>query len=234
MKCIVVDDLPIARKGMARLISLRPELELIASYESAEQALLDIENKNIDLAFIDIRMSGMSGMQLAQKITPDIMVVFTTAFSDYAVESYDINAVDYLLKPIDPDKFNRAVDKAFAIRRSREVETDNRNTDRSADDFITIKADRRYIRIKYEDIRFVEGLKNTVIFHLENNTIVSRSTLKAIFGLLPSTNFIQVNKSFIVNKDKISSFNNQDIFIEKQEISIGPKFREDVMKYLLG
>ncbi len=233
MKCIIVDDLPIARKGMARLISLRPELELIGSYDSGEAALLGIEDKEVDLAFLDIRMSGISGMEVAHLLPQDVMVVFTTAFSEYAVESYDIEAIDYLVKPIDPEKFNRAIDKALTFKKRKSAATHLQHLANADRDFITVKADRRYIRIKLDDIRFVEGCKDLVIFHLEKETVNARATLKSISDLLPTTRFIRVNKSYIANRDKITSFNNNDIFIGTYEISIGPTYHDEVMEYLL-
>lgn len=233
MKCIVIDDLPIARKGMKRLISQRNELELVGSFESAEEGMRAIEEKDVELAFLDIRMSGMSGMEMARRLPPEVMVVFTTAFSEYAVESYDIEAIDYLVKPIDPDRFNRAVDKALAIERRRSAEIQLQAIVNAGKDFITIKADRRYVRIKYDDIRFIEGSRDVVIFHLAEENITTRTTLKTIDDHLPPTKFIRVNKSFIANKDKITSFNSTDVFIGQYEISIGPKYHEEVMKYLL-
>lgn len=233
MKCIVIDDLPIARKGMKRLISQRNELELVGSFESAEEGMRAIEEKDVELAFLDIRMSGMSGMEMARRLPPKVMVVFTTAFSEYAVESYDIEAIDYLVKPIDPDRFNRAVDKALAIERRRSAEIQLQAIVNAGKDFITIKADRRYVRIKYDDIRFIEGSRDVVIFHLAEENITTRTTLKTIDDHLPPTKFIRVNKSFIANKDKITSFNSTDVFIGQYEISIGPKYHEEVMKYLL-
>ena len=233
MKCIIVDDLPIARKGMARLINQSPELELIGSFDSAETALQAIGEKDVDLAFLDIRMNGLSGMELAHSLPSEVMVVFTTAFSEYAVESYDIEAIDYLVKPIDPDKFNRAIDKALNMACQKSAMAHLKNMANANRDFITVKADRRYVRIKLDDIRFIEGCKDLVIFHLENERISARATLKTINELLPPAKFIRVNKSYIANRDKITSFNNNDIFIGTYEISIGPTYHQEVMDYLL-
>lgn len=233
MKCIVIEDLPIALKGMTRLIGSREELEIIGTYESAEEALLDTESMNAELAFIDICLSGMSGMELARKLPVGTLIVFTTAYSEYALESYDIQALDYLVKPIDPAKFNRAVDKALAFRRRESAERELDEISNSGKDFINVKSDRKFIRIKYDDIKFIEGSGNSVIFHLENDDIYTRATLKSIIDQLPSITFMRVNKSYVVNKHKISAFNNSDIFIGTYEISIGSKYRDGVMSYLM-
>lgn len=234
MKCIVIDDLPIALKGMSRLIHTRDELHLVGLYESAEEALSVINSSDIDLVFLDISLGGMSGMELAHILPSDIMVIFTTAYSEYAVESYDIDAIDYLVKPIDPAKFNRAVDKALACQRNRNAQKQLQQIALSDKDCINIRCERKYVRLKYDDILYVEGFGNTVIFHTDNEQISSRTTLQSIADSLPVTKFLRVNKSFIVNKSKITSFNNNDIFIGNTEISIGPKYRDPVMNYLLS
>lgn len=233
MKCIIVDDLPIARKGMIRLVNQRPELDLVGSFDSAEKALHAIEEKEVELVFLDIRMSGMSGMDMARHLPAGVMVIFTTAFYEYAVESYDIEAVGYLVKPIDPEKFNRAVDKALTIKRNQAAVDQLQKIVNAEREFITVKADRRYVRIRLDEIRFIEGCKDLVIFHLENETVNARATLKSIIDLLPVSKFLRVNKSYIANRDKITSFNNNDIFIGTYEISIGPTYHEEVMEYLL-
>ncbi|MDE6578519.1 MAG: response regulator, partial [Muribaculaceae bacterium] len=152
MKCVIVDDLPIARKGMRRLIEARPELDLVGAFDSAEELLNRIEQKDIDLIFLDIRMPGLSGLQFARLLPPEVMIIFTTAFSEYALESYDLNAIDYLVKPIDPEKFNRAVDKALTKSIQRDAFLKLNKIISGNNDFITVKSDRKYIRLRQDDI----------------------------------------------------------------------------------
>lgn len=240
IRCLVVDDEPIARKGMSRLISSRPELELVATADSAESAAEMLGRGNIDLIFLDIQMPGINGMEFARRLPADSLVVFTTAFSEYAVESYDVDAVDYLLKPIDPARFDKAVDKAVDLHRilAEKLSSDGDGAGHDAmvvaSGVIVVKSDRRYVRIRIDDILFVEGLKDYVIIRLEDRRIITRMTIKNIIDILPSDRFIRCSKSYVVNRDKVDSFDNNDIFIGSNELAIGPSYREQVIKSLLG
>ncbi|MDE5975404.1 MAG: LytTR family DNA-binding domain-containing protein [Muribaculaceae bacterium] len=233
MKCMIIDDLPIARKGMRRLIASREELELSGAFESAADAISAIKADPPELLFLDIRMPGISGLDFARFLPPETMVIFTTAFSEYAVESYRLNAIDYLVKPIDPERFNIAVDKALENSRNRQARLQLERLVSSSGNFITIKSDRRFLRLRPEEILFVEGCKDMVVFHTSDSQIISRATLKSVEENLPAEKFLRVNKSYIVNRDKITSFDSNDICIGTYEISIGPTYRDSVMAFLL-
>lgn len=235
MKCIIVDDEPIARRGMKRLVGSRHELELLASLDSAEAAEEFLTENDVDLIFLDIEMPEVSGIEFARRIPRNCLVVFTTAYSEYAIDSYDVEALDYLVKPIDPVRFNRAVDKAIsyhALLESASATPDEPAV--SVADHIIVKADRRYVKVNLDDIIYVEGLKDYVIIHLSDKRVVTRLTLKGIEEVLPSSKFIRVNKSYIVNRNKIDSFDNNDVFIGTTEISIGTSYRDIVLATLLG
>ena len=235
MKCIIVDDEPIARKGMKRLVDSRHELELLANLNSAEAAEEFLAENDVDLIFLDIEMPEVSGIEFARRIPRNCLVVFTTAYSEYAIDSYDVEALDYLIKPIDPLRFNRAVDKAISyhgLLESAAATPDEPAV--SVADHIIVKADRRYVKVNLDDINYVEGLKDYVIIHLSDKRVVTRLTLKGIEEVLPSSTFIRVNKSYIVNRNKIDSFDNNDVFIGTTEISIGASYRDTVLSTLLG
>lgn len=234
MKCIIIDDEPIARRGMKRLVDSRHELELAASLDSAEAAGDFLADNNVDLIFLDIEMPGVSGIEFARQIPRDCLVVFTTAYSEYAIDSYEVEALDYLMKPIDPMRFNRAVDKAISYHGL--LESAGSAPEEPAvgvTDHIIVKADRRYVKIKLDDIIYVEGLKDYVIIHMPERRVVTRLTLKGIEELLPYPAFIRVNKSNIVNRDRIDSFDTNDVFIGTTEISIGASYRDIVLPTLL-
>lgn len=220
-----------ARKGMKRLVECRPELQLAALLDSAESAEEWLVENDTDLIFLDIEMPGINGIDFAKKLPTGPMVVFTTAYPDYAVDGFDVDALDYLVKPIDPERFNKAVDRAISYKSI--IDEIKSETDDTQDDFIIVKADRKYVRIKLEDILFVEGLKDYVIVHLSEKKIVTRMTIKAMEETLPRKNFLRVNKSYMVNKDKIDAFDNNDINIGTTEISIGLSYRETVLNTLL-
>ncbi|MCM1518820.1 MAG: LytTR family DNA-binding domain-containing protein [Pseudoflavonifractor sp.] len=231
MKCIIIDDEPMARKGMKRLVESRPELQLAAMLDSAESAEEWLGGNDVDLIFLDIEMPGINGIEFAKTLPPRTMVLFTTAYADYAVDGFEVDALDYLVKPIDPDRFNKAVDRAISYK---SIVDDSRSdmTDALADSII-VKADRKYVRIKSEDILFVEGLKDYVIIHLPEKKVVTRMTIKAMEETLPRKKFLRVNKSYIVNKDKIDSFDNNDIYVGPAEIAIGLSYRDTVLDSLL-
>lgn len=232
--CIVVDDEPIARRGMKRLIETRPELRLDAMFGSAAEAREYMAVHDVGLMFLDIRMPGVSGLEFAAGVPRDCLVIFTTAYSEYAAESYEVDALDYLVKPVDPARFDRAVDKAVAysgmLEAARRSETE---ADRGPD-FLIVKADRRYVRINLCDIIYVEGLKDYVIIHLPDRKVVTRMTVKGMEETLPASEFIRVNKSYIVSRDKIDSFDSNDVYIGTAEISIGASYRDMVLSSLLG
>ena len=232
MKCIIVDDEPIARRGMKRLVDKRPELTLLGEFGSAEEAMEYLATNPVDLIFLDIQMPGTSGMEFARQIPKQTLVIFTTAYSEYAVDSYEVEAIDYIMKPIQADRFDKAVDKAIAYYKLMQQEAESPQTADTLD-YIIVKADGRFHRVKLDDIRFVEGLKDYAIIQLDGRRIVTRMTLKGMEDLLPADKFMRVNKSYIVNFDYVDSFNTLDLFIGDTEIAIGPSYRDAVQDRLL-
>lgn len=235
MKCIIVDDEPIARLGMKRLADGRPDLEVLACLESAGEAgtFLGV-HPEADLVFLDIQMPGISGIEFARHIPARTLVVFTTAYAEYALDSYEVEAVDYLMKPIDPQRFARAVDKAAAYLRLLAAATPGPAEARAAADCIIVKADRRYVRLDPAQIRYVEGLKDYVIVHLEGRRVVTRIKIKDLTDLLPAGMFLRVSRSYVVNRRFVEAFDNRDVVVAGTEIAIGATYREAVLASLLG
>ncbi len=229
MNCIIVDDEPIARKGIQKLVEKIPELELLDSFNSAEAAALFLMNHSVELIFLDIQMPGINGIEFARSIPKQTLIIFTTAYSEYALDSYEVEAIDYLVKPIQTDRFQKAVDKAISYHtlltteEKKSVETGVENIE---NDFIFVKSDRRYFKVSLKDILFVEGLKDYVIIQLEDQRIITRMTLKTMEEILPGKLFLRINRSYIVNVNRIDSFDNNDIFIKKYEIGIGNMYRD--------
>ncbi len=220
-----------ARKGMKRLVERRAELQLSAMFDSAESAEEWLAENDVDLIFLDIEMPGINGIEFARRLPASTMVVFTTAYTDYAVDGFEVDALDYLVKPIDPDRFNRAVDRAISYKAI--VDEAKAETADSTVDFIIVKADRKYVRVKLDNILYVEGLKDYVIIHQTDKRVVTRMTVKAMEDTLPGKKFMRVNKSYIVNREKIDAFDNNDINIGTTEISIGISYRDSVLAELL-
>lgn len=228
MKCIIVDDEPIAREGLEVLINKISDLKLVGSFDSAESATKYIESNPADLIFLDIEMPETSGIEFARTISPDTLVIFTTAYSEYALDSYEVDAIDYIVKPLEFERFKKAVDKAITYHsllmneEKEEIEPEI--------DFIFVKSERRYFKVEYNSILFIEGLKDYVIIQTENKRIITKMYLRTIYELLPKSIFFRINKSYIVNLKKIDSFDNNDVFIGDYEIGIGNTYKDDFYK----
>lgn len=233
MKCIIVDDEPIARKGIKKLVDQISQLELLDCFNSAETASDFMKTSTVDLIFLDIQMPGITGIEFARIIPKHTLIIFTTAYSEYALDSYEVDAVDYLVKPIDPAKFRKAVDKAITYH-SLLLEEEEKSVENVEDEYIFVKSDRRFFKVNLKDILFIEGLKDYVIIQMDGQRIITRMNVKTIHDLLPKNVFIRVNRSYIVNKNQIESFDNNDVFIKTYEIAIGNSYRDlffdDMMK----
>lgn len=240
MKCIIVDDEWIARLGMKRIIESHPDLELAGIFDSANEAGNFMSSNPVDLIFLDIQMPEITGIEFARQIPETTMVIFTTAYSEYAIDSYDVDAVDYLLKPIDPERCARAIEKARQYHNLISTATHFESSEtKSGSEHLIIKADRRYVRLKFSNILFVEGMKDYIIIHAipqnggNPSKIITRQTIKGMEALLPGESFMRVNKSYIVNINHIDSFDTNDVLIGTWEIAIGATYRDAVLGRLL-
>ena len=226
MNCIIVDDEPLGRKAVQLLVKETPVLKLLGSFGDADSAGTFLLENPVDLVFLDIRMPGADGIEFAKTIPKKTLVIFTTAYPEYAVDSYGLDAIDYLLKPIELGRFRKAVEKAcdylllLSEKSQRsQLETVNQN-------HIFVKSDRRFYRMLFEEILFIEGLKDYIVIQTGERKLITKTTLKAIHEQLPQDIFMRINKSYIVNLNRISSFDTSDIFIEKYEIAIGNTYKE--------
>ncbi|MBF0577600.1 LytR/AlgR family response regulator transcription factor [Dysgonomonas sp. GY617] len=225
MRCIIVDDEPIARKGIQKIVDQISELELLESFNSAEAASMFMMRNQVDLVFLDIQMPGINGIEFARNIPKNTLIIFTTAYSEYALDSYEVEAIDYLVKPIETDRLKKAVDKALSYH-SLLLSEENKSEGNIEDEYIFVKSDRRYFKVSLKDILFIEGLKDYVIIQLAEQRIITRMNLKTMHELLPKNIFLRINRSYIVNTTHIDSFDNNDIFIQKYEIAIGSFYRD--------
>lgn len=233
MKYIIVDDEPIARRGIEKLAGQIGSLELVGSFENAEAAGMFMIANQVDLAFLDIQMPGISGMDLARQMSPATLIIFTTAYAEFAVDSYELDAVDYLLKPIRPDRFEKAVAKALSYHEILVSEKDKHQVEQVESNFIFIKSDRRYFKVDFKNILFIEALKDYVIIQTVKQRLITHLNLKTIHEMLPQTIFLKPNRSYIINKDHIDSFSNNDIFIDKYEIAISNAYRDSLFEVLM-
>ena len=229
MNCIIIDDEPLAREAIEILVKDTSQLNLLGMFNNALAASKFMEENPVDLIFLDIQMPGITGIEFARNISKRSLVIFTTAYSEYAVDSYEVDAIDYLIKPIDPERFHKAVNKAIAYH-SLLLKEEKENIEAGNTEYFFVKSERRYFKINYKDILFIEGLKDYVIIQLDEQRVITRMNLKNIFELLPKHDFLRVNKSYIVNTKHIDSFDNNDIFIKTHEIAIGNTYRDAIFE----
>ena len=234
MKYIIVDDEPIARRGIEKLAGQIGPLELVGSFENAEAAGRFVITNQVDLVFLDIQMPGINGIDVAKQISDTTLIIFTTAFAEFAVDSYEVDAIDYLLKPIKTERFTKAVEKALSYHKILLSEKDKTHVEQVESNFIFIKSERRYFKVNFEDILFVEALKDYVIIQTTKQRLITRLNLKAMYEMLPSTLFLKPNRSYIINKERIDSFSNNDVFIDKYEIAISNAYREELFSALMN
>jgi len=227
--CVIVDDEPIAREILESFIKKTPNLELISSCKNAVEALQIAQTEHIDLFFLDINMPEINGLSLAKIINNKSQIIFTTAYRDYAVDGFDLNVTDYLLKPIAFDRFLQAIQKVTEPTNGNiKVTTENE----SKKDFMFVRADRKMVKINFKDILYVESLGDYVKVFTNKNTIVTRETISNFEATLPSDCFIRIHRSYIVSISKISSYTNEYIEIAKKAISISRSYKESVLQKL--
>lgn len=231
MTCIILDDEPLAREGMLLLLQNVTEVEVLGTFNSVKKARDFMERQKVDLVFLDIHMPATNGLEFAASIPKDTLVIFVTAYAKYALESYDIDAIDYLVKPVNRTRLEKAVSKALMYQRLWETPG---STESVGSDFVLIKADRRYHKIFFDKILYIQGLKDYVVIFMESRKIITSMNLKTIHGYLDTQSFSRVSKSFLVNIHHIDSFNHQSIFIKEAEIPIGEVYRKDFLQLYLG
>lgn len=230
MRCIIVDDEPLARNAIQRHIADMPILTLIGQFSNTANAGLFLQENDVNLIFLDIEMHGVNGIDFARTISQNTLVIFTTAYPQYALDSYEVDAVDYLVKPIEAERFRKAVNKAISyhslLQENREEIIENIESE-----YIFVRSDKRFYKVYFREILFIEGLKDYVIIQTANRRIITRMYLKIIQAQLPKY-FFRVNKSYIVNIEQIESFDNNDLYISSYEITIGSTYRESLFKVL--
>ena len=239
LTCVIVDDEPLAVKLLESYVGKTDGLELVASFTDSVEAISMIKSHPVDLLFLDIQMPDMNGMELAHMIPAETRVVFTTAFKEYAFESYEVSALDFLLKPIRYNKFLAAVDKArqwFAISSlSSEHHLLSIESNTSTPETIFLRVDGEYRQISLSQILYVSGMKDYVMFYLEGERkpLITHLTMKSVEEMLPTQQFMRVHRSYIVALDKIRSVDRNDcIYIGDEIIRVTDAFREKFLNYL--
>jgi DNA-binding LytR/AlgR family response regulator len=234
MNCIIVDDEPLGRKAIRLLVAATPELQLLGDFGDADAAGKFIAENKVDLVFLDIRMPGADGIEFAKTIPKETLVIFTTAYPEYAVDSYALDAIDYLLKPVESARFRRAVEKACDYLLLLSEKSQKSRVENVTQNHIFVKSDRRVYRILFDDILFIEGLKDYIIIRTDRQKVITKTTLKSIQEKLSADVFMRVSKSYIVNLTKIEAFDTNDLFIGTHEIAIGSAYKDEFFEKMYG
>ena len=228
LNCLIVDDEPLARKGMEEYVKEISFLQLAGSCENAVKASAHLNAGNIDLMLLDIQMPKLSGIEFLKTLKNPPLVIFTTAFSEYALESYSLDVIDYLVKPIPFDRFLKAVQKAF------DFHTLKLKAGTDAETFFFVKCDHKYEKVNYSDVLYVESMQNYSIIHTPDRKLITYITLSSLEEQLPPTRFLKVHKSFIVSLEKIKALDGHDILIGNARIPISRSIKDEVTAKIMG
>ncbi len=221
LKCVVVDDEPMAREILEIYIAKTPKLDLIASCKNAAEAIFLLQDNEVDVFFLDINMPEITGLSLAKIINQKSQIIFTTAYREYAIDGFNLNVVDYLLKPISFDRFLQAVQKV-AQSEITEINTD----------FMFVRSDRKMVKIDFNTILYIESLSDYVKIFTSEKTIVVRETITSLEEKLPVKKFIRIHRSFIISLQNITSYTNEFIEINQKALPISRSYKESVLQKL--
>ena len=233
LTCIITDDEPLAVKLLESFVAKTPDLELLGAYTDSVEAMTAIKQQQPDLLFLDIQMPDINGMELARMLPAETRVIFTTAFQEYAFESYEVSALDFLLKPIRYGKFIAAVEKARQwFGRTAQVATDDTKVASATamPDTLFLRVDGEYRQVAVADILYVSGMKDYVMFYIEGERkpLITHMTMKAAEDLLPSSSFMRVNRSYIVALAKIRRVDRNDcLYIGDEIIRVTEAYKEN-------
>lgn len=231
IKCIIVDDEPVAREILERHLSKINSIEVLGLCKNAIEAFNIISTEQVDLIFLDINMPEISGLSFAKSINKDIKIIFTTAYREYAVDGFDLQAVDYLLKPISFERLLQGIDKYLNENQQSPI-TVNKEIKQEKSESIFVRSERKMIRINFPEILYIESLADYIKIHLTDKTVVTRETISSIEAQLPQSDFLRVHRSFIVSIKAIDSFTNELIEIGKKQIPISRSYKDGVLKKL--
>jgi len=221
IRCCIVDDEPLARKGIEGYVERLPYLSLVGSFSSAFDLLKKLDELKPELLFMDIQMPHLNGLEFVKSLSNPPKVIFTTAYDQYAIEGFELDVLDYLMKPISFERFLKAVEKAKSHFKE------------SIDSFF-VKTDKRMQRILFDDILYLESMQNYVIVHINDGKHITHNTLKSIIKDLPIERFTQIHKQYVINNDNVKAIEANQVIIGEKTLPISRTFRNQTMERLLG
>lgn len=231
IKCLIVDDEPLAIELIQDHIAKLPYLELAGSCQNALEAFEILKKEPIDLVFLDIQMPMITGMEFVRSLQNPPGIIFTTAYRQYAVESYELNVIDYLLKPITFARFLKAIDKYLGTVKPSSAPVPQVAPETSPEDHLFVNANKKHVKVRFEEILYVESLKDYIRIHTEEQKITTKEKIGDFADKLPA-HFLRIHRSFIVNRAKITAFTAHDVEIGEREIPIGGSYKQWVLEVL--
>lgn len=229
VKCIIIDDEPLAIEILESYVAKVEQLQLVGTFRNAISAFTFLQQHSVDLIFLDIQMPKLSGIDFLKTLKQPPKVIFTTAFRDYALQGFELEIVDYLLKPIPFDRFLRAVAKV--LHQPANLSTGVKQ-DVPSDNYVYFKVDKKMIKTKMADVLYIESIKDYVKVKTPDKEIVTQQKISYLEESLPREQFLRIHRSFIVNLEKIDAYSATDVEIGKHSIPIGRNYKNDVMKIL--
>ena len=231
LKCLIVDDEELARDLLEKFIQKLPHLEVVGKCENPLVAMKVLQEEQVDILFLDIQMPELTGVEFLKVLAKKPVVIFTTAYPSYALEGYQLDVTDYLLKPFSFERFVQAVNKATEMVRLKSGRPETADLEREvAKDYILVNADHKVIKIKYTDIRYIESMREYVAYHTHSQgRILSLMSLKKLETELPSNQFLRIHKSYIVNSEQVTALEGNRVYIGKDKIPIGASYKEAIV-----
>ncbi len=233
IRCMIVDDEHLARTLLEEYVKKLPHLELVATCKNPLEAMEVLQHEAVDLMFLDIQMPELTGVEFLKSMRIKPSVIFTTAYSEYALEGYQLDVIDYLVKPFPFERFVKAVNKASELIRLKKMAEEQRPA-QVMDEHIVVHADRKIYKIRLDDIKYIEGLKEYVSYFTEEKRIIALESLKRLEKILPSDRFMRVHRSYIVPFGRIKIMEGNQLEIGGKLIPVGRSYREEVLKRVFG
>ena len=231
---IIVDDEYLAQKLLQDYVSKVESLQLVATCSNAIEAMNVLKDHQVDIMFLDIQMPDLTGLDLAKSLEHRPAIIFTTVYSEYAVDAFNLSVVDYLLKPFDFPRFIQAINKAIGTEQQKVmgVQKPAADTISESNDFITVKADYKLYKINYDDLLFIEGQHEYVTFHTTQRRITALFALKDLEEILPKDKFVRVHKSYIVSFKHIQDLDKSDVTVAGNKVPVGASYRDELLARL--
>jgi DNA-binding LytR/AlgR family response regulator len=230
IKCIIIEDERLAQDVIKSHLEKSGRLQLVGTYRNAPEARIALEKEEVDLIFLDIQLPGMTGLEFLRSLSNPPLVVFTTSYPEYALESYEFNVIDYLLKPVSYERFSKTINKIIdgnIFKTAAEIKPISR-------EHIFIRSNSKFYRISFSDIIYIEGMKDYLKIHTTDHVIVTHQTMVEMENILPVGEFIRIHKSYIVSIAQIKAVFGNSVDMEKALLPIGLNYKERIMSFISG